>query len=271
MTQWELARYIIDAKKCVDSIWFIAENISLIANINLREKTNSILNAFYINVCTVLDNAFPKQKKELCSKDKIIERVYYERDKNYAHKDINYKSIPFNNFYELKDRLVKQIIHIRNLCKQMLPKVLTLDFVPHDIELFRFINGLTAEKEEEIKSKKYPLYNAPIPNIESSITKTVLYDVDDLRGLTEEQKDEYCVVMENGLNSYEGIQLRQDACIKVNILTGNTNIWTSPIAKSLKKIQLLIRKGFLDQYEIPIMEKLLDPGNIKIFNNILNQ
>ena len=271
MTQWELARYIIDAKKCVDSIWYIADNVKLIANINLREKVDLILHNFYINVCTVLDNTFIKKKKELCAKDKIVERIYYERDKKYAHKDINYKPTPFNNFYELKDRLINQIVHVRNLCKQMLPKILTLDFVPHDKELFRFINGLTAEKEEEIKRKKYPLYNVPISNGENLITKSVLHEVDELRGLTEEQKNEYCVVVENGLNTYEGIQLRQEGCIKINILTGNTNMWVSPIAKNLKKFQQLKHKGFIDQFEIPIMEKLLDPDNIKILNDILDK
>lgn len=271
MTQWELARYIINAKKCVDSVWYIAENVAKIANINLREKVDSILQDFYIDVCAVLDNSFPRKKKELCSKDKIVERIYYERDKNYAHKDMDYKPIPLNSFYELKKRLEFYIIHIRDLCKQGLPKVLTLDFVPYDKELFRFINGLTAEKEEEIKSKKYPLYNAPLPQGIPTIKKNILYDVDDLRGLTEAQKQEYCVIIEDGLNSYEGIQLRQDACIKINIFTGNTSMWVSPSKKAFSIIQELKSKGFLDQYEIPIIEKWSNPTCFKIINDILDR
>ena len=38
MQKWELAKYLIDAKKDVDSVWYIAENVPIIANINLRGK-----------------------------------------------------------------------------------------------------------------------------------------------------------------------------------------------------------------------------------------
>ena len=41
MTKWELARYLIDAKKCVDSIMYIDENLVALKNIGVREKVDS--------------------------------------------------------------------------------------------------------------------------------------------------------------------------------------------------------------------------------------
>ena len=40
--EWELAKLIIDAKKNVDSMWYIAENVPIIANINLRDREYSL-------------------------------------------------------------------------------------------------------------------------------------------------------------------------------------------------------------------------------------
>lgn len=38
----------------------------------------------------VLEEAFPKGKKDLCKKDSIVRQNFYERDKNSTHKDKNY-------------------------------------------------------------------------------------------------------------------------------------------------------------------------------------
>ena len=50
-SKWELARYLIDAKKCVDSIMFIARHKKSLANINLRKKIHDIQQEFYIKCC----------------------------------------------------------------------------------------------------------------------------------------------------------------------------------------------------------------------------
>lgn len=270
MQKWKLAEYLISAKKNIDSIWYIAENVHTIANINLREKEESILRSFYVNCCNVLDKSFPKQKKDLCREDKIVARIYYERDKKYAHKDDDYKAIPFKSFTELCDRMKNQLIHVRNICAEFLPEVITLDFVPHDKELFRYINGLTAEKEEKIKRKKYIGYNQPIPSGSVTYERTPLYDTDALKDMTEEQKKEYCVIMENGLNSYEGIQERQDSCIKINLLF-HYNMWATPNPKSFECIKKLRDAGLIDQYEIPRIEILSDEQNQKLFLQILSE
>ena len=156
MTKWEAARYLIDAKKCVDSIWYIAENGKTISNINLRKKVNEILREFYICCCVVIDETH--NRTALRQADATIKRIYYERDKDKAHKDADYKPMAFSSLFQLRDTMKNQLITVLNNCSSVLPDNITLNFVPHDKELFRLVHSITTEKEEEIKKAKYPLY-----------------------------------------------------------------------------------------------------------------
>ena len=38
MIEWELARYLIDAKKNIDSLLFIQLNIDKLTNLNIKER-----------------------------------------------------------------------------------------------------------------------------------------------------------------------------------------------------------------------------------------
>ena len=91
MDKWELTRYILDAKKSIDTMLYLSEDGEKLSMIDIREEVNEVKRKFYVNVCIVLDKCFLKQKKEIC-KERIIASVYYERDKNYAHKDDNYNA-----------------------------------------------------------------------------------------------------------------------------------------------------------------------------------
>ena len=102
MNKWELSRYLIDAKKSVDSILFINEHIKKIANLDIRGRVASLRRDFYINCCVVLDKSFPKDKKKICE-DEVISSIYYERDKNGAHKDENYNPKEYNSFLAMAD------------------------------------------------------------------------------------------------------------------------------------------------------------------------
>ena len=90
-----------------------------------------------------------------------------------------------------------------------------------------------------------------------------------MKRLPEEERKKYCVIIENGLNSYEGLQNRQDSCIKVNLLYGQ-KMWMKPNADTLKMVQELKRYGFMDQYEILQVDKLNDEKGIALFNTIIN-
>ena len=95
MIEWELARYLIDAKKNIDSLLFIQLNIDKLTNLNIKERFDKIQMEFYLKLCYILDDVFKKKKKPIiCSSNKIIKSIYDERDKNNAHKDKDY--IPKN-------------------------------------------------------------------------------------------------------------------------------------------------------------------------------
>lgn len=64
MKKWELARYLIDAKKSVDTVLYIGENAKKISHINLREKVNESKRRFYIYCGDILDKSFPNQKRK---------------------------------------------------------------------------------------------------------------------------------------------------------------------------------------------------------------
>ena len=257
--KWELARYLLDAKKNVDSMWYIVENAEQLKNLNLRKKTNDIRREFYIDGCIVIDELISSKKlnkKELCAQDSIIERVYYERDKNSAHKDERYREHDCSSLLDIKKEMENQVKHIREVAAECLPDNLTLDFVCHDKEMFRFVHHVTTDIEEVILKKKYPLRNM-FQGVESGPVLKVLNDTEDLRKIEADHKSEYCVIMSDGLCFNEGVQERQDACVRINALYGE-NVWCSVNEKEMKKLQDLTELGAFDEFGI-IQEPPKDP------------
>ena len=59
----------------------------------------------------------------------------------------------------------------------------------------------------------------------------VFNDTEDIRTITD--LNDYAVLLYNGINLKEGLQNRQDACIKINVLF-NKNIWVK--LKASKKL-----------------------------------
>ena len=258
MTKWELARYLIDAKKCVDSIMYIDENLATLKNIGVREKVDSKRRELYINCCVILDKVFPKKKKELCSTDAIVHRFYYERDKNFAHKDLDYKPTEYVSLSEMTTELQNQLIHLRELCKEALPDVITLDFVPHDRELFRLVNGLTAEQEAEIEDRKYPLRKNCLGEQQGGRTFQIFQDTEEIRRIDKADISNYATLIENGINDYEGLQNMQDSCIRTNVLFG-LDMWCTINRDVVEELEELRKIGVIDKYNVPNFEALSDP------------
>lgn len=124
MKQWELARYLIDAKKCVDSVLYIADNAEKLRYFGLKELVDEKRNTFYINCCAVIDHTIAtktKDKKDLCAQDSIAELLYRERDKNSAHKDEDYIPQEFDKLIQIAEQMKAQLIHIADLCKEYIP------------------------------------------------------------------------------------------------------------------------------------------------------
>lgn len=252
MNKWELARYLIDAKKCVDSIAFIEDNKSRLVNIGLRDEVALLRQRFYINCGVVLDAQYPKrEKKIICGKNDIIRAIYYERDKNAAHKDIDYRSTDYESLKAMSEEMKKHITCVRELCSDVLPVVVTLDFVSHDRRLFRLIHGITPEIEEQINKIKHPMYGQPLPkDAKFYAPRKVFNDTEEIRQIENNRVNDYAVICEAGINTCEGVQTRQDFCIKINVLFGHS-AWSVPNYKQMEKIERLKAIGFLNEVEIP--------------------
>lgn len=83
MNKWEVARYLIDAKKNIDSIMYINKNIYELNNIDVSLKIRDVMQSFYLNLSYVLDEKYNKgdKKQSICRNNKIIESIYYEEIK----------------------------------------------------------------------------------------------------------------------------------------------------------------------------------------------
>ena len=265
MNKWEVARYLIDAKKNIDSIMYINKNIYELNNIDVSLKIRNVMQSFYLNLSYVLDEKYNTRdkKQSICRNNKIIESIYYERDKDKAHKDSNYHRTKYDSIEEIIESMKKQIFEVRKKCEDIIAKEVTLDFVPHDKELFRIVNGINREKEDKICRKKYFISDSLNEN---NITRKIFYDTEELK--ENREKDKYAVIMKDGINIYEGIQERQDACIKINVLN-NTNIWVQFNSKSKKKIEKLIKTGLVNKYGIPLSFEEMSQEQWKVFTKII--
>ena len=58
MTKRELARYLINAKKNIDSLLFIQLNIEKLTYLNIKERFDKIQMEFYLKLCYILDDVF---------------------------------------------------------------------------------------------------------------------------------------------------------------------------------------------------------------------
>lgn len=249
--KWQLAQSLIDAKKIIDSLIYISKNIKAVTNLNISSKMKSMSKEFYIHLCVILDSAFHGKKKSICENDDIVARIYYERDKNSAHKDKSYRRRHYNTLEEEILDKKKEITHVMDLCGEVLPDNITLDFVPHDRDLFRQIHNISPKEEEIIKKLKHPGYGkASTENLVHSKTYQVLHDIDDIKYISENDLNQYCVVMECGLNIYEGVQNRQDGCIRINVMY-NQNIWVATNFEAVARVQKMKELGLLNEYEIP--------------------
>ena len=237
MNDWQLARYLIDAKKCIDSLLYIDENIYNISNLNIYEIIEAKLRHFYINLCILLDNGLSSTiLKNLKKEDVIIKNIYYERDKNYAHKDINYERKEFDNRKSLICKLQKEIEYCFKVCKEKLPKCITINYVSYDKNLFRFANQISPILEKELKNVLYS--NNNLINGENY---KVFNDTEEIKNVA--NNNEYAVIIENGLTLKEGLQNRQDSCIKINVLY-NLNTWCT-ISQKDENILEINEKDFI--------------------------
>ncbi len=266
MKEWELARYLIDAKKNIDSLIFIQDNANELSNINVYAEVRNILSQFYLNLCFILDDVYCNgTKKIICKKNNVIREIYTQRDKDKAHKDKNYKKIEYNSYEEIINFMKEQILEVKNVCSGKLPSIITLDYVSHDKNLFRLIHRINKSEEDKIKELKYKSSTG-----RREISKKLFNDTEDYKNIKNEEIKNYAVEMKDGINLYEGIQERQDAIIRLNLLFGG-NAWVNFSQDNKKIIEELIKNKLMDEFEMPLPISQMNSEKIELFNKIMNE
>ncbi len=253
MEKWELARYMIDAKKSVDTILYLSLYAEKVSMVDIRGIVNETRRAFYINACIVLDKCFPKKKKEIC-KNALIQSVYYERDKNYAHKDESYADKQYDSISSMADEMKCQLEAIRKSCASSLPDVLTLDYLAFDSKLFRIANGVTKDMEEAALNIKHPgrLHQSGEEETRKGKIYSLFSDTEDIKRITEGQKKEYAAILQTGIVVEETLQRLQDGCIRTNVLH-RTEMWVTVNYERLSEIKKMRELGLLDICDVPIV------------------
>lgn len=87
--------------------------------------------------------------------------------------------------------------------------------------MFRIVNGITPKREEILEKILFTKEENNVSNEQTKVLK-VFEDTEDIK-LVNNIK-EYGVIIKNGINFFEMLQNRQDACIKFNVLF-NQDIW----------------------------------------------
>lgn len=260
MRKWEFTKYLISAKKDVDSLLFIHNNLNYIPIALRMDYVDRIRDHFYINCCVVVDhflddhnimNTKTESKRTEWKKERpLIESLFYERDKNSAHIDETYRSKHYESFLRLIKEMKMQIKAILQECSDCLPDNIVIDYFPHDKVLFRLINKISISDEDEINKSKYVDHKEGFAIGNLSKPRQVVYDIKELRGLTKEEKQNLAVTVDAGLNFYEAQQNLQDFYILVNDIH-DFNLWTYNVADRCKVYEKLKSTGIIDQYDRP--------------------
>ncbi len=252
MNKWQLARYIIDAKKCIDSLIYINDNYHQVRNLDLYDIIESKKRHFYLNLCILIDHCFKsKELKKIKEGNNIIEDIYYERDKNYAHKDEDYNILYDVSLKIIIDKLKKELSCCFDLCKESIPSVLTIDYISYDRNLFRFVNQISPDLEDSLEKL---FYNNTYENLNE---KCLVFDDTELLKYVN-NPDDYAVLLKRGLIAKESLQNRQDFCIKINALH-NFNIW----CRVEKKFESIFREEEKALVDFLSKFKEINTGNIK--------
>lgn len=277
MKKWEVARYLIDAKKGVDTILFIDRYNDKLSVGDKKKAIFLVRENFYINLTAIIDKYCEQMKvnkSALLNSNSVLKRIKYDRNKHEAHKDEGFLPRSYAKLSDMCSDMIKEIQEVKLVCSDILPEGITLDFIPYDRTLFRLVYGVNFDKEKEMNHLRYSNLIG-VNDIQKSGLFTdkklsIFEDTEDIYRLTEEEKKEKVVLMESGLNILEGLQNRQDACIRLNVLN-DTDIWCSINKKDMGIIEtflILYEQNILGVNDIP---KDLSMKNVKKLEKIFEE
>ena len=236
---WTNTYYFIKAFRCVCSLLYYEENIEKCKYINAQDFVEEKLHKFYINICSLIDihceisknkEGKNKYKKELKLKHPLLNWVFYERDKNAAHKDFNY--IP-NLDIKLSDLItkMKETIKITSIvCNNILiddNKYKYINYYKYDPLLFRYIDGITPEIEKKFREDIKSQMRQYIKEEEGVKIKGSFETICDLRQTKNIKDKQPLIIIENGLmgQPYDMLEHRQDGYIKYNAMNDSNWLW----------------------------------------------
>lgn len=226
---WINTQYFIEAIRCVCSLLYLWENISVCEFIDAHDFVDGKFHKFYINLCALVDIhcAISKSKTERGKYKKTLkimcpsfDWIFYERDKNAAHKDSDY--IVNQNYTpdEMAAKMKQAIADVQNVCANVISPVICYRYYAYDPLLFRYIHGITPEIETKFNKVIYHHNELLL----TGNGKVPIFDPRQIRSLHDNKN--CCVIGKNGLmgQPYEMLQRREDLCISFNVVFG-ADIW----------------------------------------------
>lgn len=223
---WINTKYFVDAIRCVCSLLYLQEHADIWNFIDSDDFVDGKLHRFYINLCSLIDihceltkskSKRPVYKKMLCTMCPSLNWLFYERDKNAAHKDVNYRVnqnvSPDKQIVKMK----KAVDVVKHICDNIISSSVSVFYYSYDPLLFRYVNGITPVLEAKLNDL---LYMKVEYNENNSKLFRIIWDPRQVRDLS--PKQDYCVAADNGLmlQPYDMLQHREDFCIRLNAWHG---------------------------------------------------
>ena len=207
--KWILSYHLITAKKVIDAFNFMAKYPPIIDNV--PDLFTAHMHLYYSELIEFLNNTICSDdlhRETIINSDNVVrsiyEKQYIKNIKNYSDEDI------FICFDNIVAHMKKYLEHIRIICNEYLPTLLTLDFVAYTKTLCN---------DEKI-DKEY--YNEVL---QDNIIYKVATDLKSYYTLSDEDKNKCVIFAKTGSTFDENLQKIQDSLIAINV-KDNTNYWT---------------------------------------------
>lgn len=221
---WINTEYFIKAFRSMCSLMYLSEHYEICQFINAKEFIDGKLHRFYINLCALVDihcnyaverrkrSSYKKMLKVMCPS---FNWIFYERDKDAAHKDCNYVYKMDKDICDLIVKMKKCISTTKDICSNIMINTIQYYYYSYDHLLFRYVNGITPKLEKIFNDsiRKHKQFDK-----KKCIEITNISDARQVRNLDLNKK--YGVVFKRGLfgQPYDMIENSQDSWIKANVL-----------------------------------------------------
>lgn len=244
---WINTEYYIQAFRCVCSLLYLDKHTDICQLINAKDFIDGKLHRFYINLCALVDihcdyatsnskrSSYKKMLKTMCPS---YDWIFYERDKNAAHKDCDYLYKSDMTLSDLLTKMKRAINTTKYVCSNIISDKIECEYYAYDSLLFRYVHGITPELEKAFNDS---IYIKQQFDEKDCITITNISDAKQVRNL--DPNEHYGVVCTNGLmgQPYDMLEHRQDMCIRLNAWYG-CDSWVTMNKDGIDEMQNILFK-----------------------------